>query len=168
MPTGANRAKLTYIDSAKRKSFVAESNAMLVATTPNWMDVTDWRQAVDNRNAGSDPDDYRSLFNMAIIFTDNNGDHASGIQALRAAVRANPDLHGAHVYLGRSLVFLADPASYAEAESALLRGLELDPPPSVSWMAHSALAELYRRTGQSADADRHQALALEAQRALGR
>ena len=115
-----------------------------------------------------DPEDYRSLFNMELLFIDTNGDHPSGIQALRAAIRANPDLERAHVYLGRSLVFVADPADYPEAESVLLRGLELDPSPALLPMAHSSLAELYRRSGRIADAERHQALADAAQRVLGR
>ena len=116
----------------------------------------------------SDPLDYRSLFNMALIFIDKDGDHAAGIQALRAAVAADPDLGRAYIYLGRSLVFIADPASYPEAETGLLRGLELDPTPPLLLMGHATLAELYRRSGRPADAQRHQALANEAQRALGR
>ena len=83
-------------------------------------------------------------------------------------IRANPDLERAHVYLGRSLVFVADPADYPEAESVLLRGLKLDPSPALLPMAHSTLAELYRRSGRIADAERHQALADAAQRVLGR
>ncbi len=122
-----------------------------------------YRQAI-----ADDPEDYRSLFNIALLFTDANGDHPSGIRALRAAIRVNPDLERAHIYLGRSLVFVADPADYPEAESVLLRGLELAPPPALLPMAHSTLAELYRRSGRMADAQRHQALADEAQRALGR
>ena len=125
--------------------------------------LTLYRQAVVN-----DPEDYRSLFNMGVLFIDTNGDHPSGIQALRAALRVNPDLERAHIYLGRSLVFVGNPADYPEAESVLLRGLELDPSPALLLMAHSALAELYRRTERPADANRHQALADEAQRALGR
>ncbi len=124
--------------------------------------------AMYRQAAASDPLDYRSLFNMGLLLIDTNGDHAAGIQALRAALRANPDLERAHIYLGRSLVFVADPANYPEAESVLLRGLELDPPPALLPMAHFTLAELYRRTGRPGDANRHQALANEAQRALGR
>ncbi|MCH8992248.1 MAG: tetratricopeptide repeat protein [Acidobacteria bacterium] len=122
-----------------------------------------YRQAI-----ADDSEDYRSLFNISLLFTDANGDHPSGIRALRAAIRVNPDLERAHIYLGRSLVFVADPADYPEAESVLLRGLELAPPPALLPMAHSTLAELYRRSGRMADAQRHQALADEAQRALGR
>ena len=121
-----------------------------------------YRQAVAN-----DAEDYRSLFNMGLIFIETNDDHPSAIQALRAAIRANPDLERAHIYLGRSLVFVANQADYPEAESVLLRGLELEPPASLLPMAHLALAELYRRTGRPADARRHQALGIEAQRALG-
>ncbi len=121
-----------------------------------------YRQAV-----ATDADDYRSSFNMGLIFIDDKDDHPSGIEALRSAIRANPDLERARIYLGRSLVFVADPATYPEAESVLLRGLELGPPTTLVPMAHLALAELYRRTGRSADADRHQALGIEAQRALG-
>jgi len=115
-----------------------------------------------------DPEDYRSLFNQALILIDTNGDHSAGIQALRAAVRANPELERALIYLGRSLVFVANPDNYPEAESVLLRGIELDLPSSLLPMAHSTLAELYRRTGRPIQANRHQALAEEAQRALGR
>ena len=122
-----------------------------------------YRQAI-----AIDPKDYRSLFNQAVILIDTNGDHTSGIQALRAAARANPELERALIYLGRSLVFVANPDNYPEAESALLRGLELGPPPSLLPMAHSTLAELYRRTGRPIQANRHQVLADEAQRALGR
>lgn len=130
--------------------------------------LTMYRQAI-----AIDPQDYRSLFNQALILIDTNGDHASGIEALRAAVRANPGLERAHIYLGRSLVFVADPDdhlddNYPEAESALLRGLELDLPSTLLPMAHFTLAELYRRTGRPTQANRHQALANEAQRALGR
>ncbi len=121
-----------------------------------------YRQAV-----AADPEDYRSLFNMGLIFIDTNGDHPAGIQALRAAIRAKPDLERAHIYLGRSLVFVADPADYPEAESTLLRGLELEPASSLLPMAHLALAELYRRIGRPADAARHRTLGIEAQRALG-
>ena len=122
-----------------------------------------YRQAI-----AIDPKDYRSLFNQAVILIDTNGDHTSGIQALRAAARANPELERALIYLGRSLVFVANPDNYPEAESVLLRGLELGPPPSLLPMAHSTLAELYRRTGRPIQANRHQVLADEAQRALGR
>ena len=115
-----------------------------------------------------DPEDYRSLFNQALILIDTNGDHSAGIQALRAAIRANPELERALIYLGRSLVFVANPDNYPEAESVLLRGIELDLPSSLLPMAHSTLAELYRRTGRPIQANRHQALAEEAQRALGR
>ena len=122
-----------------------------------------YRQAI-----AIDPEDYRSLFNQALILIDTNGDHSAGIQALRAALRANPQLERAFIYLGRSLVFVANPDNYPEAESVLLRGIELDLPSSLLPMAHSTLAELYRRTGRSIQAVRHQALADEAQRALGR
>ena len=122
-----------------------------------------YRQAI-----AIDPEDYRSLFNQALILIDTNGDHSSGIQALRAAVRANPELARALIYLGRSLVFVANPDDYSEAESVLLQGIELDLPSSLLPMAHSTLAELYRRIGRPIQARRHQTLADEAQRALGR
>lgn len=110
-----------------------------------------------------DPNDYRSFFNVALILIDGRNDHASGVTALRNAVRANPDLERAHIYLGRSLVFLAHPSAYAEAEASLLHALELDPPAGLLPMAHFTLAELYRRVGRPADAQRHQALGAEAQ-----
>ena len=122
-----------------------------------------YRQAI-----AIDPEDYRSLFNQALILIDTNGDHTAGIQALRAAVRANPELARALIYLGRSFVFVANPDNYPEAESVLLKGIGLDLPSSLLPMAHSTLAELYRRTGRPIQAGRHQALADEAQRALGR
>jgi arylsulfatase A-like enzyme/Tfp pilus assembly protein PilF len=105
-----------------------------------------------------DPEDFRSLFNMAVILTDGRNDHVNGIAALRAAVAVNPDLERALIYLGRSLVFLADPATYPEAEDSLTRALSLDPPAGLLPMAHLTLAELYRRTGRPAEAQRHQAL----------
>ena len=110
------------------------------------------------------PDDFRSLFNMALIFIDRRGDHATGVRALRRAIEVNADLERAHVYLGRSLVYLADPATHAEAERVLLRGLELEPGAALLPMAHLTLAELYRRTGRPAEAQRHQALGEQAQR----
>jgi arylsulfatase A-like enzyme/Tfp pilus assembly protein PilF len=115
--------------------------------------LTMYRQALD-----ADPTDYRALFNMALILIDQKGDHRGGVRALREAIRANPDLERAHVYLGRSLVFLADPTTYGEAETVLLRGLELGPPAGLLPMAHLTLAELYRRTGRPAEAERHQRL----------
>jgi len=114
------------------------------------------------------PDYFQALFNMSRIFIDQRGDHAAGVQALRRAIRANPDLERAHIYLGRSLVFLADPGDYPEAESALLRGLALQPPPGLLPMAHHTLAELYRRTGRPAEAERQLALARESERAVQR
>ncbi len=105
-----------------------------------------------------DPADFRSLFNMAVILTDGRGDHVNGVTALRAAVAANPDLERAHIYLGRSLVFLADPATYPEAEASLTRALALGAPGGLLPMAHLTLAELYRRTGRPAEAQRHQVL----------
>lgn len=116
----------------------------------------------------SDPQDFRSMFNMALIFSDSKGDHAAAPSVLREAISINPDLDRAHIYLGRSLVFLADPATYPEAESVLLRGPEREPPQSLLPMAHLTLAELYRRTGRNADAQRHQALGERAQRSQGR
>ena len=106
----------------------------------------------------TDPADFRSLFNIALLFIDSGGDHPAALRALREALRINPDLDRAHIYLGRSLVLLAEPSTYPEAESALLRGLELQPPQSLLPMAHLTLAELYRRTGRSAKAQHHQGL----------
>jgi tetratricopeptide (TPR) repeat protein len=120
--------------------------------------------AMYRRAIAADPNDYRALFNLAVILIDERRDHAAGVEALRQAVRSNPELGRAHIYLGRSLVFLANPASYAEAERVLLRGLELQPTGSLLPMAHLTLAELYRRTGRSADAQRHQMLGERAQR----
>ncbi len=114
-----------------------------------------------------DPDDYRAFFNVALILIDGRSDHASGVAALRAAIRANPNLVRAHIYLGRSLVFLADPSTYDEAEASLTHALQLDPPAALLPMAHFTLAELYRRVGRPADAQRHQALGAAAQRAGG-
>ena len=115
----------------------------------------------------TDPADFPSLFNSALIFIDAKGDHPAALGALREALRINPDLDRAHIYLGRSLVLLADPSTYPEAESALLRGLELQPPQSLLPMAHLTLAELYRRTGRSAEAQHHQTLGERAQRQGG-
>jgi tetratricopeptide (TPR) repeat protein len=111
-----------------------------------------------------DATDFRALFNMAVIYIDEKGDHVAGVRALRRAIRLDPELARAHIYLGRSLVFLADPADYPEAERALLRGLELDPTGALLPMAHLALAELYRRTGRPAEAQRHQRLGEQARR----
>jgi len=129
---------------------------------------TDAALAMYQLALNGDPEDFRSLFNMALLFIDGKGDHASGVRALREAVRINPALDRAHIYLGRSLVFLADPATYPEAEAVLLRGLEMQPQPSLLPMAHLTLAELYRRMGRTSEAQRHQALGEQAQRALGR
>jgi len=111
-----------------------------------------------------DPEDYRSLFNMAVIYIDQQGDHRRGVETLRRAIAIDPDLPRALIYLGRSLVFLADPGTYPEAESALLHALSLDTPPALLPMAHLTLAELYRRTGRPEEAQRHQALGERAQR----
>jgi len=116
----------------------------------------------------NDPADFRSLFNMSLLFIDQRNDHPSAVRTLREAIRINPDLERAHIYLGRSLLFVGDAATYAEAEAALLRGLEIGPPPTLLPMAHLTLAELYRRTGRSAEARQHQALGEQAQRAGGR
>jgi len=123
--------------------------------------------AMYQRAVEVDARDYRSLFNMALIFIDARGEHAAGVAALRRAIQANPDLDRAHIYLGRSLVFLADPATYPEAERVLLRGIELEPPAGLLPMAHLTLAELYRRTGRPQEAQRHQALGERAARGGG-
>lgn len=123
--------------------------------------------ALYQRAVQLDPTDYRAWFNLAVILIDERGDHVAGVEALRHAVEADAELARAHIYLGRSLVFLADPSTYGEAEAALQRGLQLEPAAGLLPMAHLTLAELYRRLGRTAEAQRHQALGEQAQRGGG-
>jgi len=113
------------------------------------------------------PGHFRARFNLALIHAGRR-DHAAAARGFRETIRARPDLALAHVYLARSLLLLQDPASWAEAEEAARRGLELSPPPEVVPTAHYVLADIYRRQGRQAEAERHAALARQAERALKR
>jgi len=111
------------------------------------------------------PQSHRAWFNLSILLSDA-GDHGGAVEALRQAITAKPDLAVAHVYLGRSLLMMEDPALYQEALQAAQRGLDLGPPPEVVPTAHFVLADLYNRLGQPETAQRELALGRAAQQRL--
>jgi arylsulfatase A-like enzyme/predicted Zn-dependent protease len=113
----------------------------------------------------NNPQSHRAWFNLSVLLSDA-GDHEGAVEALRQAVAAEPDLAVAHVYLGRSLLLLEDPALYQEALQAAQRGLELGPPLEVVPTAHFVLADLYNRLGQPDSAQREVALGRAAQQRL--
>jgi tetratricopeptide (TPR) repeat protein len=121
---------------------------------------TEYRAEVANHPRG-----YRSWFNLSVLLSDED-DYEGAVAALRQAIAARPDLAVAHVYLGRALLMMEDPALYAEALEAAQRGLDLGPPPSVVPTGHFVLADLYNRLGQPDAAQRELARGRAAQQRL--
>jgi arylsulfatase A-like enzyme/cytochrome c-type biogenesis protein CcmH/NrfG len=93
-------------------------------------------------------------FNLARLF-ERAGQRDQAMNHYKAAVEANPEFGTGYLYLAKALL---DGGNLQGAEQAAVRGLGLDPDPSIRPLGHFVLADVYSAMGRAADAQRQVAL----------
>jgi arylsulfatase A-like enzyme/Tfp pilus assembly protein PilF len=98
---------------------------------------------------------FRAAFNLAKLLQ-KQGRREDAIARFRMAVELQPDFGTGQLYLAKALL---DSGDLAGAEEWAKKGLRSKPDPKLAPLGHYVLADVYNRTGKTAEADREIAAA---------